>query len=296
MRALTWLFACSLTLSLMSCAEHDETVLRFSVIPDWNKGQLAENADQLAALLTEELGVEVRYAPSNDYTACVNGLIANKLDFVWLGGKTTVDAIDAGGGAVHVLATRDIDLHFKSYFIGNADAVAAGRLTAVDDLAAWRGATKELRFTFGSKSSTSGHLMPRHYLLQAGITPEDAFRSVGYAGSHSGTLQSVANGTVDCGALNYAHYDGVDDALKAKAPVLFTTPEYVDYAWVVHDRVGAELRERLRAALLSLGDKGERGAAILAAWKAGAFLAARDEQWHAIRAVRDALPKDFLQK
>ena len=36
-------------------------VLRFSVIPDWNKGKLAVDSRNLAKLLTEKLGVEVRY-------------------------------------------------------------------------------------------------------------------------------------------------------------------------------------------------------------------------------------------
>ena len=299
MRAIRLSFVLSGLLVAASCGGDDGDrvqVLRFSSIPDWNKATLQQECEQLAALLTDELGVEVRYQPSNDYQACVNGLAANKLDFAWLGGKTTCDAIDAGAGRVHVLATRDIDLHFKSYFIGNAAAVKAGKVGPVEDLAAWRGKTAELRFTFGSLGSTSGHLMPRYFLQQAGIVPEDAFANVGHSGSHSNTLQAVANGSADLGALNYAHYDGVDDELKAKAPVLYTTPEYVDYAWVAHDRIGDELRERLRAVLLGLDRDDERERAILEAWSAGAFLAAKDEQWHAIREVRDSLPKDFLKK
>lgn len=276
--------------------QHEE--LRFSVIPDWNKGKLAKDAEKLATLLSNKLGVPVRYAPSNDYTACVNGLIANKLDFVWLGGKTTCDAIDAGKGAVHVLATRDIDLQFKSYFIGNADAIAAGKLAKTDDLTTWKGKTSDLRFTFGDVNSTSGHLMPRHFMTQAGINPDKDFKAAaGYAqGGHSGTLKSVASGSVDCGALNFAYYDKAPADEKAKAPILFTTPDYVDYAWVVHDRVGADLSAKLRSVMLGLDRNNEDEAAILESWSAGAFLAAKDEQWDAIRKVRDSLPKGFLTK
>jgi len=272
--------------------------LRFSVIPDWNKGKLSKDANRLAALLTDKLGVEVRYAPSNDYTACVNGLIANKLDFVWLGGKTTCDAIDAGVGAVHVLATRDIDLHFKSYFIGNADVIASGKLTATEDLTTWKGQTSDLRFTFGDVNSTSGHLMPRHFLTKAGIDPDKDFKSAaGYAqGGHSGTLKSVVSGAVDCGALNFAYYDKAPAEEKAKAPILYTTPDYVDYAWVVHDRVGKERIAQLQEALLKLSKDDPEEALILDSWSAGSFLAAKDEYWAAIREVRDSLPKGFLAK
>ena len=271
-------------------------VLRFSVIPDWNKGKRLADSGRLARRLSERLGVEVRYEPSNDYTTCVNGLAANKLDFAWLGGKTTCDAIDVGEGAVHVPATRDIDLHFKSYFIGNRDRMAEGRIAAVTDLAQWRGRIADLRFTFGDVNSTSGHLMPRHFLVAAGIDPDRDFASVGYAeGGHSGTLKSVASGAVDLGALNYAYYDQAPAAERERAPILFTTPEYVDYAWVVHDRVGERRVAQLRAELLGLDRDDPIQAAILDAWSAGSFLAADDAQWHAIRQVRDSLPKGFLK-
>lgn len=272
------------------------SVIRFSVLPDWNKGKLAANSQKLAELLTEKLGVEVRYEPSNDYTACVNALVANKIDFVWLGGKTTCDAIDLGKGKVHVLATRDIDLKFKTYFIGNQAAIAAGKLAPVASLEEWQGKAKELRFTFGSNGSTSGHLMPRYFLSEAGISPEEDFASVGNQGSHSGTLQAVANGTADFGALNYAWYDQASAELKAKAPILFTTPEYVDYAWVAHDRIGADVIAKLKAAMLGLDRNSDRASAILDGWAAGSFQSAKDEQWDAIRQVRDSLEKDFLKK
>ncbi len=272
-------------------------VLRFSVIPDWNKGKLAVDSRNLAKLLTEKLGVEVRYEQTNSYLACVNALAANKIDFAWLGGKTTCDAIDECKGSAHVIATRDIDLMFKSYFIGNRESIAAGKLMPVDDLVKWQGKTKSVRFTFGSRGSTSGHLMPRYFLSEAGIDPEDSFQSVGYAeGSHAGTLQSVASGAVDCGALNYAYYDAASAEDKAKAPVLFTTSDYVDYAWVAHDRIGEDRLQALREVLLGLDRKEPSQASILDAWSAGQFVAAEDEMWDSIRQVRDALPKDFLTK
>jgi phosphonate transport system substrate-binding protein len=283
--------------SLCCCRGNDSlsTVIRFSVLPDWNKGQLAQDSQTLADYLSEQLGVKVVYVASNDYTACVNALAANKIDFVWLGGKTTCDAIDVGAGAVHVLATRDIDLHFKSYFIGNHKTVGSGELSVTGDLSSWRGKTQALRFTFGDINSTSGHLMPRHFLNLVGIDPDQDFLSVGTSGSHSATLQSVANGTVDCGALNYAYYDAASDELKNKAVLLYTTPEYVDYAWVAHDRIGAELIAGLRQALVGLNADKEREKRILDAWKAGSFQPAKDEQWDAIRQVRDSLPKGFLK-
>jgi phosphonate transport system substrate-binding protein len=290
----------SLACVLPSCGgantSEQATVLRFSGIPDRNKGAVAENSAKLAAWLSEDLGVEVRYQASNSYTASVNALAANKIDFAWLGGKTTCDAIDASAGKVHVLATRDIDLQFKTYFVGHHAAIAAGKLAVVADLREWRDAASKLKFTFGDVNSTSGHLMPRHFLVAAGIDPDKDFASVGYSeGGHSGTLNAVAAGSVDCGALNYEVYENASAELKEKAPLLHTTAEYVDYSWVVHDRVGVDLIGKLRAALLGLDDSDPEESAILKAWSAGKFLSATDAQWDSIREVRDSLPKGFLK-
>ncbi|MBL8729864.1 MAG: phosphate/phosphite/phosphonate ABC transporter substrate-binding protein [Planctomycetes bacterium] len=279
-----------------SAAEPTAKELRFSVIPDFNKAKLADDATKLAAVLSRKLGVPVRYEPSNDYTMAVNGLIANKLDFVWLGGKTTVDAIDAGKGSVHVLATRDIDLAFKSYFIGNKAAVDGGKLKQLADLAELQPSAKALTFTFGDKNSTSGHLMPRHFLVAAGIDPERDFKTMGYAeGGHSGTLKAVASGSADLGALNFAYYDKASAEDRANAPILYTTPDYVDYAWVAHDRLGAALKGKLRDAFLQLDPAQADDKAILTAWSAGRFVPAEDELWNSIREVRDSLPKGFLK-
>ena len=84
--------------------------------------------------------------------------------------------------------------------------------------------------------------------------------------------------------------------LKARAPIVFTTPQYVDYAWVAHDRIGTATIERLRDVLLGLDPDNTRERAILDAWSAGRFVAAQDEQWDAIRQVRDSLPRGFLEK
>ncbi|MBL9076516.1 MAG: phosphate/phosphite/phosphonate ABC transporter substrate-binding protein [Planctomycetes bacterium] len=294
-----FLFATTLTcLAGTAPAQEAPKELRFSVIPDFNKATLAEHCKRIETVLSSKLGIPVRYEPSADYTTAVNGLVANKLDFVWLGGKTTCDAIDAGKGQVNVLATRDIDLHFKTYFIANQKAIDAGRIKPLQKLAELAPLAKDLTFTFGDKNSTSGHLMPRHFLVEAGIDPNKSFRGeAGYqaSGGHAATLKAVASGAADLGALNFAYYDAAKPEDKAAAPIVFTTPEYVDYAWVAHDRIGAELKQKLATAFTTLDPKVEAEKAVLDAWKCKKFEPATNSQWNDIRKVRDSLPKGFLQ-
>ena len=292
---------CAASLTLAACSSESNaapTKLRFSVIPDFKKSELQKNCDTLAAYLTDKLGIPVEYQPSNDYAGAVQYLVGNKVDFVWLGGKTTCDAIDEGNGEVDVIATRDIDLTFKTYFIANKKLLDAGKLTAGTDLDLLKANAKDLTFTFGSKDSTSGHLMPRFFMLEAGIDPDAAFKNSGYqaSGGHSATLSAVASGATDVGALNFTVWDKASDDVKQNAPIIYTTPGYVDYAWCAHKRIGAEMMQKLTDTLVNLDKANPADAKILEAWSAKArFVRADAEKWDSIRKVRDSLPKGFLQ-
>lgn len=273
--------------------------LRFTVIPDFNKGKLTETCKQLSDHLSKKLGMTVSYVPSNDYTMAVNALIGNKVDFAWLGGKTTVDALDAGKGQTVVLAARDIDLDFKTYFIANKKLVDDGKVKKVDKLADLKSVAKDLTFTFGDKNSTSGHLMPRFFLTEAGINPNKDFKNeCGYqaSGGHGATLKAVASGAADLGALNFTYYEKASAEDKANAPIVFVTPGYVDYAWVSHQRLGQQTLTKITEAFTKLDAKNADDKAILEAWSAKEkFMAADGKKWDSIRKVRDSLPPGFLQ-
>lgn len=285
-----------LALSLASCggSEAGTSVIRVSAIPDDLKVEVAAMNQKLVDYLEAKTGLQVEFSPSSDYTAAVNGLLANKLDLVWLGGVTSVDADKGSDGKVTFVATRDIDLKFKSYFIANHQAIEAGKVRKLDQLSDLKPMAANLTFTFGSKKSTSGHIMPRHFLREAGIDPEQAFQSQpAYSGNHRATLQNVASGSVDVGALNFSTYDKADAALQEKAEIIYTTPFYVDYCWIGHDRLGKATLDKIEQALLALDPADPDHKVILDAWGAGRFVEARREQWDGIRKVLESLPKDF---
>jgi phosphonate transport system substrate-binding protein len=273
-------------------------LIRFSAIPDFNKDTLAETGRKTAEYLTAATGIPVRYEASNDYAASVNGLVGNQLDLVWYGGVTSVQVEAAAKGEVEFVACRDIDLKFKTYFIANKALVDSGKVKPVTKLADLGAVAAECTFTFGARSSTSGHIMPRHFLVEAGLDPEKAFKGpAAYQaqGGHASTMKAVMDGATDLGALNYAYYDKMKPDEKAKAPIVFTTPEYVDYCFLAHKRLGAETIAKVRDALVKLDPAKPADEKILDAWTAGKFVPAEAKAWDGIRAVLKALPKDFLK-
>ncbi|MCB1958796.1 MAG: phosphate/phosphite/phosphonate ABC transporter substrate-binding protein, partial [Rhodocyclaceae bacterium] len=188
----------------------------------------------MVALLEARLGAPVEYVPVTDYGAAVQALVAGKVDFAWLGGFTHVQARTMAD--VVPLVMRDIDREFHSVFIANVDS-------GVAQIADLKGKT----FAFGSKSSTSGHLMPRHFLIQEhGIDPDRDFDGAPvYSGAHDATAVMVASGKVDAGALNEQVWDRVlaeGTIDPAKVVVIWTTPAFVDYTWTARAAVPEDTR------------------------------------------------------
>lgn len=280
-------FTSLFTLSLASCfalitptvAQQAPAKLIITAIPDdGDADRMRENFGALAAYLGEAVGLPVEYIHVENYAASVTALATGRAHIAWLGAVTTAQARMLMGDELTLLGSRDIDKGFVSYFITNP-STGLEEVADLQELAA-QAKDKSWSFTFGSKSSTSGHMMPRKYFMdQAGSGPEQFFRSVAYSGSHDVVMQMVADGTHDVGALNYASWDKASDELKAKAPIVYKTPPYTNYALAARADLGPDLLQQLRTALLALSADDANGAKVLSYLKAGRFVEADISEW-----------------
>ncbi len=267
------LLATSTVFSTLASAQQ---VLRITAIPDESPTELARKAAPLMKYLETKLGMKVEYTPVTDYAASVEALVNRKVDLAWFGGFTFVQASVRSGGKVVPLVQREEDERFKSVFI-TADP-------AIQTLADLKG--KDV--SFGSQSSTSGHLMPRSFLLQNGINPEKDFRRVAYSGAHDATIAAVASGKVQAGALNISVWDKFVAEKKVdttKVRAFYTTPPYFDYNWSVHTDMPAALRQKLADALLSLNRNTPEGKEILDLQRATRFVPTKAENYKGIEAA-----------
>jgi phosphonate transport system substrate-binding protein len=257
-----------------------QDTLRVSAIPDENPTELQRKFAPLGRYLERELRVKVRFTPVTDYAATVEGLAAKKLDMVWYGGFTFVQARLRTGGAAIPLVQREEDERFRSVFITRADSGING----IADL-------KGRNFTFGSVSSTSGHLMPRYFLLQQGIDPDRDMR-VAYSGAHDATALQVAGGKVDAGVLNILVWEKLVREKRvdgARVRVFYTTPPYYDYNWTVRGDLDRRLIERIRGAFLALDAKNPEHLEILKLQGATRFIPTKPENYRGIEeAARSA--------
>lgn len=266
-----------------ACGGSDAPVLRVGGIPDQDASRLVRRYDGFADYLSQKLGVEVEYVPSADYAAVVTAFSQGNLDLAFFGGLTGVQArlLDQGAQAV---AQREHDADFHSKFIVRNDLPAL----SLDELAGLAG---DLTITFGSESSTSGHLMPRYFLRLAGLDADSSFRSPpNYSGSHDLTWRLVESGAFDIGALNEdvwerAVRDGSVDTGKVR--VLETTPPYYDYNWTVssdmEEKFGEGFTQDIQAALVELDPQENLG--ILELFSTERFIPTENSNYLAIEEV-----------
>jgi len=247
--------------------------LKISAIPDENPQEMLRIYQPFADYLAKEIGIPVKFTPVVDYAATVEGLAGNKLDLVWYGGLTSVQAAKQAKGAKRIIMRKE-DATFKSHFITRKD-------TGIKSLADLKGKT----FSFGSVSSTSGHLMPRYYLLKAGIDPEKDFAKFSFSGAHDATAAWVEAGRVDAGALNFLVWDKLVETKKVdteKVVVFYTTPPYVDYVWTIRAGIDKGLVDKISQAFLKLDYAKPEDKKLLDLHRTKGYIPAKDEDWKGI--------------
>ncbi len=272
--------ASALTLSGQAWAQSGN-VLRVTTIPEEAATEQIRKFTPLANYLSQALGMRVEFNPVNDYPAAVEALVNKRVDLVWFGGFTHVQANRRSGGRIVPLAQREEDTRFQSVFIARTNS----GITSLNDL-------RGRQVSFGSPSSTSGHLMPRSFLLAAGINPERDFRRVAFSGAHDATIASVVSGRVDAAALDitvwrmFVEQNRVD---TQQVNVFYTTPPFFNYNWSVHADMPADLQQRIKNALLALDPANPEHAEILRLNRATRYVPTQPENYRGLEeAARSA--------
>ncbi len=271
--------------ALSGCADGDPpgaylpATIRLGVLPDQSAYRLRARYLPLVSYLAAATSLDVELVLSNDYPELLDQFAAGELDIVNFGGLTFTQA-EARSGA-DPLVTRDTDLAFTScYIVPGPDTRSSIRDFAGEALA------------FGPRLSTSGHLMPRHFLGLAGIDPEKTFSAVRYSNGHDHTAAWVRDGEVAIGAVNCVILEALlrDRRLEpGEIRVLETTPTYANYVWAVQPSMPEDIRTPLRDAFLALDATVPEQRDLLRSLGANGYLPAARSDFDGIRLAARAL-------
>ncbi len=227
----------------------------FTAIPDQDETQLKERFSKLAVYLTKELNVDVKFVPVKSYSASIAAFRNNQVQLAWFGGLSGVKARLIVPGSI-AIAQGIEDPKFHSFLIANSS-------TGLEKSTSIPKGIEGKTFTFGSKGSTSGRLMPEYFITeQFKKSPNDIFKKVGFSGNHSKTIELVQSGAYEVGAVNYKVWkrelkSGKIDPSKVK--IIYQTPGYPDYNFTARGdldkQFGVGFTKKLQAAILNIKDE-----------------------------------------
>jgi len=262
----------------------DKPAFVFTAIPDQDETRLVERFTRVAEYLQGKLGVAVKYLPVKSYPAAVTAFVNNQVQLAWFGGFTGVQARREVPDS-QAIAQGAEDVAFKSFVIANTKTGLKPSKEFPKEIAG-------KSFTFGSRGSTSGRLMPEYFIRKGfgGRNPEEVFSRVGFSGDHSRTIQLVQSGAYEIGVVDFTVWALDLKAGKAdpsQVIVVWESPTFPDYQWPVRGDVdrpyGAGFKEKLRAALLAIDDP-----AILTPFARSKFIPAKNSDYAPIEEVAKA--------
>lgn len=156
-----------------------------------NEADRLRRYDCFANLMSESLGVPVELFPAADYAGVMQGLLAGQLHQAGMGASGYAGVYLQDPAAVSpVLTTKNVDdsLGYYAVIYVRADS-------EFHSLADLEGAA----LAYADPNSTSGYLVPRAELAQAGIDDATFFGRTGFGGGHEQAVIAVLNNQYDAG-------------------------------------------------------------------------------------------------
>jgi phosphonate transport system substrate-binding protein len=267
----------------LSSAKASDTFV-FTAIPDEDESRLRQRFNKVANYLEKQLDVAVKYIPVKSYAAAVAAFRNDQVQLAWFGGLSGVRARILVSGS-EAIAQGFEDQAFFNYFIAHSSTGLKRSDEFPKDIAG-------KIFTFGSKGSTSGRLIPEFHIREnLKKSPNDVFQKVGFSGNHSRTIQLVQSGAYQVGAVNSKVWD---NEMKAglidpeKISIIWKTPPYPNYQWSIRgdvdERWGAGFKSRVKEVLLNIKDPD-----LLASFPRTSFVPASNSDYQPILDVAKAI-------
>lgn len=263
-----------LLLALLCATSLFSQTFTFTAIPDQDETKLKERFSLLADYLSKELNLDVKFVPVKSYSASIAAFRNNQVQLAWFGGLSGVRARLLVKDSV-AIAQGVEDPNFHSFIIAHSS-------TGLEKSKSIPQGIEGKTFTFGSKGSTSGRLMPEYFITeQFKKSPNDIFKKVGFSGNHSKTIALVQSGAYEVGAVNYKVWKRELKAGKidpSKVKIIYQTPGYPDYNFTARGdldkQFGEGFTKKLQAAILNIKDE-----KILNAFPRSGFIKAENKDF-----------------
>lgn len=213
---------------------------------------LKEDAEAVAKLLTDELGVPVEVLVPTSYGATVQALISNRADVAYLSSLPYLLAKKETNVDILLVEERAGKADYDSVLVVANDSP----IQSVADL-------KGKRMAFTSPTSASGYVFPWAFFIGEGLAekgskPDTFFSRTQFAGGYDRALRAVVNGQADVAAVSDYTMEGptVDKYItaeeRAKLRILTRIPGVPTHLIAIRSDLPADWRTKIQTALTKL--------------------------------------------
>jgi len=261
-------------------ASRNPETLKVALLPDESPASIIKKNDKLKAYLESAIGKPIELVVTTDYSSMIEAMRRGQIDVGYFGPLSYVLLKQKMPGAIAFAAKLEGGAPtYKAVVIAGADS----GVSTLRDL-------KGKIVAFGDPASTSSHLIPKHMLREAGLTPGDDYRDV-FAGAHDAAAIAAQNGNAQAAGLSLFLFTTLVEqgTLKAdKVKVIAESRPYPNYPWVLTDDLDPKLQESIKSAFYDLKDKD-----VLKPLKAEGFAPMKDADYDEIRSMAKLLGVDL---
>lgn len=251
--------------------------LRLAIIPG-NRVLFGQIYAPLGEHLTRRTGHPVRLVVPQTYGETVDGLVAGRYHMAFLPPKAYIDARRQ---------LPDLVLLGGRYYRGKVEyrsiLVARFEEAAQPSLNQLRGK----RWCFVDRKSTSGYLVPRSLLVQAGYDVAEDLAQERFLGDHFKVLRAIHAGTCDAGAVSSMQFaDGPRQGIPTDdLQVVARSAPLPPIAFVARADLGGPLLEQLQQAVAEADADGSFTRETELSEEMGHFGEVADEDYDVIRDI-----------
>ncbi len=147
------------------------------------------------------------------------------------------------------------------------------------------------KFAFTDPHSNTGCLVPTYMLAKRGETPDAFFTESFFTRSHDNSIRAVADGLADGAAVDsliWEFMNTVDPTETSRTKIIEKSPAYGIPPIVVHPDLDDNLKQRLKAAFLSIHEE-QKAIPLLHRIQVDRFTEAEDTLYDSVREMQQWL-------
>lgn len=276
-RAILLVFVLTAALGFARAAE--PTAVRFGLTAVVVRENL-QLYDRWSAYLSERIGRPVHFVQARSYREIMGLLEAGGLDFGWICGYPFVQERNPEFLELLAVPVFEGAPLYRSYIIVPRDSAFA----ALADL-------EGRVFAMSDPDSNSGYLVPQAMLARMGHRPDGFFRLSFFTYSHAETVEAVAEGLADGGAVDsyvWEYLDKTQPDLTARTRIIMRSETFGFPPLVSRLGIDPDLRNDMAAALIGMTAEPE-GRELLAAFALDGFGKFPESLFDSIRQTADSL-------